>query len=105
MPSSSGRSRGPSFTDPTLVRHGHARVPRVAKDPEEALSLRRPGHWRRRHVDHAGWFTTGVTWDLPDGMSARWASRRARRRGLVELRDASGAVIGNLLAEPVTARR
>jgi hypothetical protein len=77
----------------------------VAKDPEEALSLRRPGHWRRRDVDHAGWFTTGVTWDLPDGMSARWASRRARRRGLVELRDASGAVTGTARAEPSTARR
>jgi len=56
-------------------------------------------------VDHAGWFTTGVTWDLPDGMSARWASRRARRRGLVELRDPSGAVIGTAHAEPATARR
>jgi hypothetical protein len=77
----------------------------VAKDPEEALSLRRPGHWRRRHVDHTGWFTTGVTWDLPDGMSARWASRRARRRGLVELYDAQGAVTGTALAEPTTARR
>lgn len=77
----------------------------MAKDPEAALSLRRPGHWRLRHVDHAGWFTTGVTWDLPDGMSARWASRRARRRGLVELRDASGEVIGTVVAEPSTARR
>ena len=38
-------------------------------------------------------------------MSARWASRRARRRGLVELRDASGALIGSFLAEPATARR
>jgi len=38
-------------------------------------------------------------------MSARWASRRARRRGLVELRDASGAVTGTTYAEPVTARR
>ena len=72
---------------------------------ESRARLRRPDHWRLRHVDHAGWFTTGVTWDLPDGMSARWASRRARRRGLVELRDASGAVIGSFLAEPVTARR
>ncbi len=77
----------------------------MPKDPEEALSLRRPGHWRQRHVDRAGWFTTGVTWDLPDGMSARWASRRARRRGMVELRDASGAVTGTALAEPGTARR
>lgn len=72
---------------------------------ESRARLRRPRQWRLRGVDHAGWFTTGVTWDLPDGMSARWASRRARRRGLVELRDASGAVIGSFLAEPVTARR
>ncbi len=45
-----------------------------------------------------------MTWDLPDGMSARWASRRARRRGLVELRDAAGAAAVSR-AEPVTARR
>jgi hypothetical protein len=38
-------------------------------------------------------------------MSARWASRLARRRGRVELRDASGVVTGTALAEPVTALR
>jgi hypothetical protein len=77
----------------------------VSDTAESRARLRRPDHWRLRRVDHAGWFTTGVTWDLPDGMSARWASRRARRRGLVELRDASGAVTGTARAEPVTARR
>jgi len=77
----------------------------VSDTHESRARLRRPDHWRLRHVDHAGWFTTGMTWDLPDGVSARWASRRARRRGLVELRDASGAVTGAVSAEPVTARR
>jgi hypothetical protein len=77
----------------------------VSDTAESRARLRRPGHWHLRRVDQAGWFTTGVTWDLPDGMSARWASRRARRRGLVELRDASGALVDSFLAEPVTARR
>ena len=77
----------------------------MSETAESRARLRRPGHWRLRDVDRTGWFTTGVTWDLPDGMSARWASRRARRRGLVELRDASGAVTGTESAEPVTARR
>ena len=72
---------------------------------ESRARLRRPEHWHLRHVDHAGWFTTGVTWDLPDGMSARWNSRQARRRGRVELRDESGAETGVSRAEPVTARR
>ena len=72
---------------------------------ESRARLRRPERWHLRNVDHAGWFTTGVTWDLPDGMSARWASRMARRRGRVELHDASGAETGVSRAEPVTARR
>ncbi len=72
---------------------------------ESRARLRRPDRWHLRDVDHAGWFTTGVTWDLPDGMSARWSSRLARRRGRVDLRDASGAATGVVRAEPVTARR
>jgi hypothetical protein len=38
-------------------------------------------------------------------MSARWASRLARRRGRLELLDASGAVTAVGYAEPATARR
>jgi hypothetical protein len=38
-------------------------------------------------------------------MSARWSSRRARRRGTIELRDASGDVVSTVSAEPHTARR
>ncbi len=67
--------------------------------------LRRPGRWVVRRVERTAWFTTRVTWDLPDGMSARWASRRARRRGTAELRDASGAITAVVHAEPATARR
>ena len=77
----------------------------MSETSEFRARLHRPERWLLRHVDHAGWFTTGVTWDLPDGMSARWGSRLARRRGRVELRDASGAAIGVSRAEPVTARR
>ena len=77
----------------------------MSKDPEEALSLRRPGHWIVRKAEGPRSFTTAMTWDLPDGRTARWASRRARRRGLVEVRDASGAVTSTVSAEPTTARR
>jgi len=76
----------------------------VSETAESRARLRRPGRWHLRGVDHAGWFTTGVTWDLPDGMSARWSSRRARRRGLAELRDANGDV-HSAPTEPVTTRR
>ncbi len=77
----------------------------MSKDPEEALSLRRPGHWIVRKAEGPRSFTTAMTWDLPDGRTARWASRRARRRGLVEVRDASGALTSTVSAEPTTARR
>jgi hypothetical protein len=58
-----------------------------------------------QEVEHFAGFTTRVTWDLPGGRSARWSSRRARRRGTIELRDASGEVVSSVRAEPRTARR
>lgn len=71
---------------------------------DSSVSLRRPGRWAVQHVERTGWFTTRVTWDLPDGGSARWSSRAARRRGRMEVRDAAGGTT-SVTAEPVTARR
>jgi len=77
----------------------------VSVDGEAAAKITRPGRWAIQHVERAGWFTTAVTWDLHDGSSARWASRTARRRGRVEVRDAAGSAVGVVDAEPATARR
>lgn len=76
----------------------------MSKDPEEALSLHRPGHWVARRVEGPRWFTTALTWDLPDGRTARWSSRAARKRGRLEVRDASGGT-STSATEPVTAAR
>ena len=75
-------------------------------DTSEAdVRLTRPGHWVVRRVERSGWFTTGVTWDRPDGTSALWSSRLARRRARVELRDVDGCPAGFVEGEPETARR
>jgi hypothetical protein len=77
----------------------------VADGSEPDARISRPGRWVVQRVERSGWFTTGVTWELLDGTSVRWASRMARRRGRVELRDATGSATGVVEAEPVTARR
>jgi hypothetical protein len=77
----------------------------VSKDPEEALSLRRPGRWIVRRAEGSGWFTTAMTWDLPDGGTARWSSRAARRRGRMEVRDVAGGTPSVVAADTVTAAR
>ena len=78
--------------------------PRVS-DAEGGVRFRRPGRWVVHEVEHFAGFTTRVTWELPDGGSALWSSRRARRRGTIELRGASGDVVSSVSAEPRTARR
>ena len=77
----------------------------MSAETEPHAKVRRPGRWVLQRVEHSAWFTTRVTWALPDGTSARWSSRLARRRGRVELHDAAGVVTGVVDAEPVTARR
>lgn len=77
----------------------------MSKDPEEALSLRRPGRWTVRRAEGPRWFTTAMTWDLPDGRTARWSSRAARRRGRMEVGDAAGGAATVVAAEAVTAAR
>ena len=64
-----------------------------------------PARWVLHRVERTAWFTTRVTWRTPDGGSARWVSRLARRRGRVELLDARGEPTGFIEATPATARR
>ena len=77
----------------------------MSAETEPRAKVRRPGRWVLQKVEHSAWFTTRVTWDLPDGTSARWSSRLARRRGRVELHDSDGVATGVVDAEPVTAQR
>jgi hypothetical protein len=77
----------------------------VPDDRRLGLGFGHPAHWALGRVEGAGWFTTAITWHRGDGSSVRWESRAARRRGRLELRDASGAAIGVARAEPVTVRR
>ena len=64
-----------------------------------------PARWVVHRVERSAWFTTRVTWRTPDGGTARWASRLARRRGRVELLDTDGRPAGFIEATPATARR
>jgi hypothetical protein len=64
-----------------------------------------PAGWDLRRVERAASFTTRVTWSLPDGGVARWASRAARRRGRVEMLDPDGVRTGFVGPGPATARR
>ncbi|HEX3295468.1 MAG TPA: hypothetical protein VHR85_01500 [Nocardioides sp.] len=64
-----------------------------------------PARWAVGRVERSGWFTTAVTWHRGDGTSVRWASRAARRRGRMELRDTDGRVAAVVEAHPETARR
>lgn len=57
-----------------------------------------------QRVERAGWSTTGLTWDRPDGSAAHWESRAARRRGLLTLHHPDRGATG-VHAEPATARR
>jgi hypothetical protein len=78
------------------------KVTAVPEGPDAAVTIRRPAKWALHRVERSGWFTTRVTWDLPDGRSARLGSRAARKRGRVE---PNGNTTGVVNAEPVTARR
>jgi hypothetical protein len=76
--------------------------------PEPATaagSVHGPGEWALREKRGGGPFTTRVTWDVPEGGTATWASRAARKRGEIVLRDAKGALLATVRAEFGTARR
>lgn len=76
----------------------------MPEQPEVGVTLHRPGLWVLKRVQRAGWTTTGVTWDRPDGTSAHWESRAARRRGLLTLHHADRGAT-RVDAAPETARR
>ncbi len=76
--------------------------------PEPAAragSVGSPDAWSLRDQRGGGPFTTRVTWDVPDGGTATWASRAARKRGEVVLRDAKGVIRARVRASFTTARR
>ena len=77
----------------------------MVDDAPDGLTITHPARWALGHVERSGWFATRMTWHLGDGSSIRWASRMARRRGRVEVRDAAGQLTGLVEAEPATARR
>ncbi|MFD6443594.1 hypothetical protein ACFWEJ_00735 [Promicromonospora sp. NPDC060204] len=77
----------------------------MADDAPHGLRIARPARWALGRVERSGGFVTRMTWHLGDGSSVRWASRAARRRGRVEIRDADGSVTRVVGAEPATATR
>jgi len=77
----------------------------VATDVRHGLRIARPAHWVVGRVERSGLFVTRVTWRLVDGSTVRWASRAARRRGQVEVRDADGATTRVVGADRTTAAR
>lgn len=76
----------------------------MSQSHEATVSLRRPGRWVLSKVEGSRWFPTAVTWELPDGRTARWSSRSARRRGRIEVRAGQGSPT-IVSAEPATAAR
>lgn len=75
------------------------------EDHEEIGKLiRGPRAWALRETRGGGPFTSRVTWDLPEGGSASWNSRDARKQGAIEVRTDSGSPLTTLSAESRTAR-
>ena len=77
----------------------------MGDDAPHGLRIARPARWALGRVERSGGFVTRVTWHLVDGSSVRWASRAARRRGRVEIRDADGRVTRVVGADTATATR
>jgi hypothetical protein len=67
-------------------------------------SVRHPAEWSAERAEGGGPFTTRVTWRLPDGGTATWASRAARKRGTIRIDTPSGAAAAPS-ADADTARR
>ncbi|MEU1188021.1 hypothetical protein [Streptomyces sp. NPDC005859] len=58
-----------------------------------------------QHAEIAGPFTTRLTWHLPDGGTAVWESRLARRRGMLSVRPLSAAATRHIRADAVSLTR
>lgn len=56
-------------------------------------------------AEGAGPFTTRLTWHLPDGGTAVWESRLARRRGVLSVRPVSAAPTRHIRADAVSRTR
>ena len=70
-----------------------------------AGSVRSPGEWGLREEQGGGPFTSRLTWEVPEGGTATWASRAARKRGVIELRDAAGNLLAAVRPDRSTAAR
>jgi hypothetical protein len=77
----------------------------VGKRPGEHGAIRSPEEWALEHAEGGGPFTTRVTWRLPDGGTATWASRAARKRGTIDLASKVGEPSAAPAAAPEIARR
>ncbi|MFJ1806795.1 MULTISPECIES: hypothetical protein [unclassified Streptomyces] len=58
-----------------------------------------------QHAEITGPFTTRLTWHLPDGGTAVWESRLARRRGMLSVRPLSAAATRHIRADAVSLTR
>ena len=67
--------------------------------------LQRPVRWVLARAGGPRGFVTSLTWALPDGRTAQWSSREARRRGRMALAPGPDDVPAAVAAEPGTAAR
>ncbi|KOG31387.1 hypothetical protein [Streptomyces resistomycificus] len=58
-----------------------------------------------QRAEGAGPFTTRLTWNLPEGGTAVWESRLARRRGVLAVRPLSAASTRHIRADAVSLAR
>ncbi|MEE1752776.1 hypothetical protein [Streptomyces sp. SP18CS02] len=58
-----------------------------------------------QRAEGTGPFTTRFTWHLPDGGTAVWESRPARRRGVLSVRPPGAAATGPIPADAVSLTR
>lgn len=63
--------------------------------------MRRPEHY----AEGAGPFTTRLTWQPPDGSTAVWESRLARRRGLITVHPPGAATTHHTSADDTAVAR
>ena len=68
-------------------------------------SVQHPDEWAAERAEGGGPFTTRVVWRLPNGGTATWASRAARKRGTIRIDSPSGEPVVTASADAGTARR
>jgi hypothetical protein len=65
----------------------------------------RPVARTEQRAEGAGPFTTRLTWHPPDGSTAVWESRPARRRGVIAVRPPGSSATRHISASEVALRR